>query len=210
MISETILYNWSFTQVTDNHGTVAIAILIPPTLLHSVFHPPRPFTSNLLFSTFQCLLPHLPAGWRPGFLLHQEAKGIESGLSQVPTAHLLRDSNFPPVSVDKPPLLPTKTEIKSCHFSAQNLHDPLLTQSQSQSLHEGQLGPTSSKPCRLAFRPTRSFHPPAAVLEEAMQAAAFFGASACVLSSAWHAIPQNVQKARGLVHFCCCCCCCCC
>ena len=100
---------------------MAIAILIPPTLLHSVSHPPRPFTSNLLFSsTFQCLLPHLPAGWRPGFLLHQEAKGIESGLSQVPTAHLLRDSNFPPISVDKPPLLPTKTEIKSCHFSAQN------------------------------------------------------------------------------------------
>lgn len=99
---------------------MAIAIVMPPTFLHSVSHPPRPFTSNLLFSTFQRLLPHLPAGWRPGFLLHQEAKGIESGLSQVPTAHLPRDSDFPPVSVDKPPLLPTKTEIKSCYFSAQN------------------------------------------------------------------------------------------
>lgn len=59
---------------------MAIAIVMPPTFLHSVSHPPRPFTSNLLFSTFQRLLPHLPAGWRPGFLLHQEAKGIESGL----------------------------------------------------------------------------------------------------------------------------------
>ena len=100
---------------------MAMSILIPPTFLHSVSHPPRPFTSNLLCSsTFHCLLPHPAAGQRPGFLLHQEAKATEPGLPHVPTAHLPRGSNFPPVPVDKLPLLPTKTEIKSCHFSAQN------------------------------------------------------------------------------------------
>ena len=76
-----------------------------------------------------------------------------------------------------------------------------LTQSWSQSLHEGRLGPTSSQPCRLSFRSARSFHPPAAILEEAMRACcSLWGLCMCSLLC-WHGIPPNVQKARGLAGF---------
>lgn len=63
---------------------MATSILIPPTFLHWVPHPPRPLTSNLLCSsTFQCLPRHRPAGRQPGFL-HQEAKALNQAFHTFP------------------------------------------------------------------------------------------------------------------------------
>ena len=92
-------------------------------------------------------------------------------------------------------------KLKSNHVTPllKTLLDPLLTQSWSQSLHEGRLGPASSQPCRLSFRPARSFHPPAAVLEEAVWAAAPVGASACALPSAGMAFPQTSKRLGALL-----------
>lgn len=45
----------------------------------------------------------------------------------------------------------------------------------------------------------RSFHPPAAVLEEAARAAAPFGASACALPSAGMAFPQTSKRLGALL-----------
>ena len=181
---------------------MATSVLTPPAFLHWVSRPPRPFTSNRLCSSaVQCLLPDPAAGQQPGFLLHPEAKATEPGLPHVPTAHLPRGSNFPPVPVDKPPLLPTKTEIKSCHSSAQN---PPRPSPHTELKPKPPRRPTGS--CQLSalppLLPPGPFIPPSCCRPGRGRVSCCSRWGLCMCSPlCWHGIPPNVQKARGLAGF---------
>lgn len=64
---------------------VAVSILIPPALLQSVSHPPRPLLQTLPPPwPSNASSPNLTASWQPGFLLHQEAEGINPALHAFP------------------------------------------------------------------------------------------------------------------------------
>lgn len=89
--------------------------------------PSPTVTSNpLLSSILQDFLPQ-PCRWLAAWLpTWPRSWSHQRGLPRVPASHLAslhlcpQNAGFPPASVNKPPLLPKKTEVKSCHFSTQN------------------------------------------------------------------------------------------
>lgn len=183
----------------------AVSILIPPTFLHSVSHPSRLQLQTLSFpQPSRASSLNRAAGWRPDFPLHREPETIREALhrSPPPTSQALhlcpQYSGFPPTLVNKPPLLPAKTEGKSCLFSIQNPWDPVLTQ--SQSLYEGRPGPCSAL-CRLASCPHLLIPSPLAVVPGTDQASYCFRTLTSAISPTWEVLPLNIRKAHCLALF---------